>query len=116
MSKEKSYLLLVLGVLAFSGSYFLSEIFPFPLWWYYPLDQHWEFGIVTSQGLRMGWYGKLLLSVIFSLGVSFFASLGLRFMPSDPPEALVDFLTLASMGMTLFLLYYIARILSGGAG
>ncbi|MBT9548522.1 MAG: hypothetical protein IV090_24220 [Candidatus Sericytochromatia bacterium] len=115
MGKEKTYLLLVLSVLAFTGSYFLSEVFPFPLWWYYPLDQHWEFGIVTSKGLRMGWYGKVLLSAFCSLAVALLGGLGLKWMPGEPPETLADFLTLAGMGMTLFLLYYIVRILSGGA-
>lgn len=115
MSKEKTYLLLVLSVLAFTGSYFLSEIFPFPLWWYYPLDQHWEFGVVTSKGLRMGWYGKVFLSLLCTAGVALLSGLGLRWLPSDPPEALADLLGLASMGMTLFLLYYMVRVLTGGA-
>lgn len=115
MSKEKQFLLLGLSVLAFSGSYFLSEIFPFPLWWYYPLDQHWEFGVVTSPGLRMGWYGKVLLSALCGLFLTLLSGGVLKALPGDPPEALADFVALSSMAMTLFVLYYIARILAGAA-
>jgi hypothetical protein len=114
MRREQVFFLVLLGILSFNLSYFLTEIFPAPLWWYYPLDQHWEFGITTQPGLRMGWYGKVFLSGLCTATVVTAIGLGLKLSKKTPAQALIQLLVLLNMIMTVFLLYYIARTLMGG--
>lgn len=111
MSKEQRFFLLSLALLLFSGSYLFTEILPAPLWWYYPLEQRWEFGIQTSPGLRMGWYGKILLSSLVALSFTGLVCMGLYLWRKTPALALRHWVNLATMSMIVFVLYYLARSL-----
>ena len=112
MKQANRFALYSLMIVCFSGCYFLTEIIPIPLWWYYPLDQHWEFGLITTPGLKMGWYGKLLNCVSFSLILSGLGWVILRQTDRVLSETIRAILDLTAMSISVFTLYYIARSLS----
>jgi hypothetical protein len=112
MPQENRFALYALLLICFSGSYFLTEIIPVPLWWYYPLDQHWEFGLLTTPGLRMGWYGKVFTCLIFSLSLSGLGWLILSQTDRVIPVNARILIDLTALSVCVFTLYYIARSLS----
>ncbi|PIQ24234.1 hypothetical protein COW36_10455 [bacterium (Candidatus Blackallbacteria) CG17_big_fil_post_rev_8_21_14_2_50_48_46] len=111
MQRENYFLLGSLALFSFCLSYFLSEVFPTPLWWYYPLDQHWEYGVLTTPGLRMGWYGKVLFSFEVSLAISTLSFCLVKLTRRQTSASLLQGLNLAAMSITVFILYYFARTL-----
>ena len=106
--KESAYILaLALLVLGFAGSYFATELFAAPLLWYFPLEHRWELSATPSAGLKMGWYGKVLLSALIGFGLS---GLGLTLARLKAlPNQVPIFVQMAAMGSTLFALYYFAK-------
>lgn len=96
----------------FSFSYFLSEIIAMPLLWYYPLQRRWELSITPSAGLMMGWYGKVLLSLLLATLFSAALYIVLRSRRRTLPDGVQGFLDLLSMSSVVFVLYYIARSLA----
>ncbi len=112
MSKNNWFSVAVLFVWLYAGSYLLTEWIPVPLVWYFPLEQRWEMAIHPSAGLKMGWYGKVLVSLLSaSLGALLLAAF-LRWSQRELPEGLQGFLDLCAMSTVVFALLYIARSLS----
>ena len=98
-------------VLVYSLSYFLTEILPYPNLWYYPVLRRWEFGFNPSAGLKMGWYGKVLWSVSVSMLWSMLWALLWPLWKKHASFWLACF-DLGAMASTLYVLFYIARVLS----
>jgi len=112
MSKNNWFSVCVLFVWAYAGSYLLTEWIPVPLLWYFPLEHRWEFALNPSDGLKMGWYGKVLLSLLTaSLGALLMAAF-FRWSERELPDGVQGFLDLSAMSTVVFLLFYIARSLS----
>lgn len=100
-----------LFVFAYSLSYFLTEILPYPNLWYYPVLRRWEWGVSPSEGLKMGWYGK----VLWSCGISSLLTLGWALLwPLWKKHAdfWLSLFDLGAMASTVYILFYIARVLS----
>jgi hypothetical protein len=115
MQREHTFPIAAAFVCAYSFCYFLAEIVPLPLWWYYPLEHRWELSIGPDPGLPMGWYGRLIfcaLAGIFSAGLT---TLWLRWRPNHHHHEAWALLDLSAMAATLFALYYIARVLTAAS-
>ena len=69
MIRENIYALAVCFAFFYALSYFVTEIVPAPLLWYYPLERRWDFA-VEAVGLAMDWYGRCLLSAAVGLAAS----------------------------------------------
>lgn len=112
MSKQTSFSVAVCFVFLYSLSYFATELLKVPLFWYYPTEHRWVFAESPPAGLMMGWYGKVLFSLMFAgLGAGLLA-LGLKLSRRELPAGLQGFLDLATMCMVLFTLYYLANSLA----
>lgn len=109
-SKQSLYAIAVsfCGVYAFA--YFITEIVPVPLLWYYPLERSWAYGTGNlPPGLMMGWYGKVLFCLVVASLVSGLLAASLKLSQRELPPAAQSLLDLAAMSSVLFALYYIAR-------
>ena len=99
-------------VMLYASSYFLTELISVPLLWYFPLQRRWEWALTPSDGLLMGWYGKVLFSwLLASLGAGLLYA-GLRWQRKILPAGVQGLLDLGAMSSVLFVLYYIARSLA----
>lgn len=99
---------MIFWVFGFASLYFLSELFPVPLFWYFPLENRWEWAVTPGPGLKMGWYGKVLFCLV---GSGFLALIG-GLVARIKTRSLTAFQTLAemaAMGSVLFVLYYLAK-------
>ena len=96
----------------YSFSYFFTEVVTVPLFWYFPLQRRWEFALQPSEGLLMGWYGKVLFSLLIASICSGALYSVLRWRRRQLSPALQGLLDLSAMSSTLFVLYYIARSLA----
>lgn len=93
-------------------AYFLTELIPVPLLWYFPLERRWEYTLTPSAGLVMGWYGKVLFCLLLALVSNLLLALGLKFSRRSSPPALQGLLELGCMASILLTLYYLAYTLS----
>lgn len=117
MSSEKGYppvFWWTLGsgfVFVYCLCYFLTEVLPYPNLWYYPVLRRWEWGLNPSEGLKMGWYGKVLWSLVSATG---FTGLWALTWPLWKKRATfwLQFFDLGAMAATVYVLFYIARVLS----
>lgn len=112
MNREQVFSLTVAMVFFYAFSYYLTDVIPTPLLWYFPLEHRWEFALSPSQGLAMGWYGKVLFCLgLTALGTSLMAFvLKLKRGGIKPgAQALFDLLAMSSV---LFVLYFMARSLA----
>ncbi len=98
-------------VFIYSLSYLLTEIFPIPNLWYYPVARQWAWGITPPEGLKMGWYGKVLWSVVSATGLTGIWALCWPLWKKRHGFWLA-FFDLWAMATTSYLLFYIARSLS----
>lgn len=99
----------LLFVWLFNAIYFLTELAPFPNLWYFPLEQRWQWAAVPDAGLKMGWYGKVLIAMGLATGGAVGLWGLLKWGQRQLPAALQDFLAISAMGLTLFTLYYLAH-------
>ncbi|MGV3523985.1 MAG: hypothetical protein ACO1RX_07160 [Candidatus Sericytochromatia bacterium] len=93
-------------------TYFLTELIPVPLLWYFPLERRWEYTLTPSTGLVMGWYGKVLFCLGLALLSTALLALGLKFSRRPSPQGLQGLLELGTMASVLLTLYYLAYTLS----
>lgn len=112
MSRTQIYAVAVCFCLFYAFSYFATEILPAPLFWYYPLERKWVYGSNVPPGLMMGWYGKVLLSLLIAALAAGTLALGLKLTRRELSPALQGLLDLSTMSMVIFVLYYIARSLA----
>lgn len=109
-SKQSQYAIAVSFCLLYSFCYFLTELIPLPMFWYYPLEHRWVYGATNlPKGLMMGWYGKVLLCLLIATAGSGLLALTLKLTRRELPAQLQGLLDLAMMSSVLFALYYIAR-------
>lgn len=112
MSKNNWFSVAVFFVWLYAGAYLLTEWIVLPLPWYFPLEHRWEMAAYPSTGLKMGWYGKVLICLLLaSLGALLLAGF-LRWSQRELPPGLQGFLDLSAMSTVVFVMFYIARSLS----
>ena len=111
-SKANTYAVAVCFTFVYALSYFATEVLPTPLLWYYPLENTWLYGGNPPPGLMMGWYGKVLLSLVLAALGSGLLWAGLRLTRREPGPNLLGLLDLAAISSVIFVLYYIARSLA----
>lgn len=94
-------------IIGFVSLYFLTELVQFKIWWYFPLNHRWEYAITPSEGLKMGWYGKLIFCFMYSIPLSLMSFLLFKTFKfkSKETQVILDLLTLSSV---LFTLYFMA--------
>lgn len=112
MVREHTFPIAAAFVCAYSLFYFLAEIVAFPLWWYYPLEHRWAFAWSPDAGLPMGWYGRLGLCALAGVASAGITALFLRWRPQSHQQSAWALLDLSAMAVTVFALYYIARVLA----
>ena len=112
MSRQNLYALAVCFCFFYAASYFLTELIQAPLLWYYSLDRIWVYGSSPPPGLKMGWYGKVLLSLLIAAVGTGSLAAGLRLSRREVGPQLQGLLDLAAMSTIVFVMYYIARSLA----
>jgi len=112
MSKQQVFSLTVFMVFLYAMAYYLTDIIPTPIFWYFPLEHRWEFALTPSQGLVMGWYGKVFICCLFALLGTGILALIFRLKQQAFSPAVQAFFDLLAMSSVIFVLYFLARSLA----
>lgn len=112
MKREQIYALVVCFVFLYAASYYFSGVLPVPMFWYFPLDRHWEWTLQPSAGLKMGWYGKVLCSWGVGLVGTALLALYLRWRQRSLSASVQGLWDLLAMTSVVFALYYLAHSLA----
>jgi hypothetical protein len=105
---QRTYLITFGCVLGFLVTYFITDLNPVLLPWYYPLEHAWHW-VVRPQTLAMDFYGRLLWSVVGTVPAGAVAvAVSRRWKPADanPTARALAIWTLALFLFVVALLMY----------